>query len=652
MTESADRRSATARAGHDHGGPGADAADAAGTDDGPRADGRGLTRFTDFGALVDGVAVGLAVVDPAGVLVHVNAAYCTMHGATEEQLLGRAVTDLILEQDRPGKEAPAPALLTGEVSHFVMEERHVRLDDGRVRWVQVTVAPLWDDAGELTAIVATCQDIDARKQADEQLAAATWLRRIAGRIARLGAWSIDVSGDVVQWSPEIAEMLKTDPDLAVDGERTLSYYAPADRRRVAEAIARCADDGTPFDLEAEVQTEQGSRLHVRVVGEPRHAEDGTIMGVVGTFQDITPLARARAASRRASEQLASTLQSMSDAVVTYDAEWRITYLNPAAERLTGLLRSQLLGEVVWEALPALAGTEVESLYRRAVATGAPLTIDRFHFTPLDRTYRLSALPAEEGGLTVYLRDISTEVEEEQRLRTLAAAEHQAAEELRSVDRMKNAFITAVSHELRTPLTVVRGIADTLVRLRDSHDTELRARIEDALAEHARRLGALLDELLDTDRLVRGALSADREPVDLPALVQRVVDESAVAHRAEVTMPGSLVVRVDPVLVERSVRNLLENAAKYAPDGPVVVEVERDGAGGFVLAVSDHGPGIPIAHAERIFEPFHRVLEHHQPGTGIGLSLVAEFARLHGGRAWADTDRDRGARIVVEVPAAA
>jgi signal transduction histidine kinase len=200
--------------------------------------------------------------------------------------------------------------------------------------------------------------------------------------------------------------------------------------------------------------------------------------------------------------------------------------------------------------------------------------------------------------------------------------------------------------------VVRGMADTLLRLRDSTDTDLRARIEDALAEHAGRLGALLDELLDTDRLVRGSLAAERQRIDLSVLVQRVVDESAVAHRALVRMPGAFVADLDPVLVERSVRNLLENAAKYAPEGPVTVQVDSDGSGGFVLAVSDEGPGIPIEHAERVFEPFHRVLDHHQPGTGIGLSLVAEFARLHGGRAWADTDRDRGARIVVEVPAAA
>jgi PAS domain S-box-containing protein len=614
------------------------------------ADAGDAPAFVDFAGLVDGVAVGLVVVSPDGRLVHVNPAYCAMHGATAEQLLGRPVLDLIVPEDRTGKHATDPALLSGEVSHFVMEERHRRLDDDRVRWVQVTVSPLWEQ-GVLTHLVATCQDIDARKQAEEQLIAATWLRRAAGRIARLGAWSIDVPGFAVQWSPEIGEILEARPDAHPDASRALRYYLPDDRRRIAAAIARCAEDGTPFDLDAGVETERHTRLDVRVVGEPRRAPDGRIVGVVGTFQDITPLARARAASRRASEQLASTLRTMSDAVVTYDADWRITYLNPAAERLTGMDRSQLLGEVVWDVLPGLAGTEVERIYRRAAATGDAVLAERFHFEPNGRTYRLSVLPATDGGLTVYLRDISAEVEEEQRLRTLAAAEHQAAEELRAVDRMKNAFITAVSHELRTPLTVVRGMADTLLRLRDSTDVALRARIEDALAEHAQRLGSLLDELLDTDRLVRGSLVAERQPVDLAALVQRVMDQSAVAHRAQLQMPDVLVADLDPVLVERSVRNLLENAAKYAPEGLVSVQVDPDGAGGFVLAVTDEGPGIPAEHAERIFEPFHRVLDHHQPGTGIGLSLVAEFARLHGGRAWADTDRDRGARIVIEVPGA-
>lgn len=84
------------------------------------------------------------------------------------------------------------------------------------------------------------------------------------------------------------------------------------------------------------------------------------------------------------------------------------------------------------------------------------------------------------------------------------------------------------------------------------------------------------------------------------------------------------------------RNLLENAGKHAPQGPILLRLERLGVQGFRVEVEDDGPGIPDDALERIFDAFHRLDdEHPQPGTGVGLALVADFARIHGGRAWAD-----------------
>lgn len=105
-------------------------------------------------------------------------------------------------------------------------------------------------------------------------------------------------------------------------------------------------------------------------------------------------------------------------------------------------------------------------------------------------------------------------------------------------------------------------------------------------------------------------------------------------------------------IERIVTNLLENTAKYAPGSHVEVRVCHHGEQGFRMEVIDDGPGIPPAERERVFEAFHRGNANDpRPGTGIGLALVAEFARLHGGRAWAEPS-DHGAHLVVEAPSAA
>src|SRR5690606_26170792 len=124
---------------------------------------------------------------------------------------------------------------------------------------------------------------------------------------------------------------------------------------------------------------------------------------------------------------------------------------------------------------------------------------------------------------------------------------------------------------------------------------------------------------------------DLEPVDAVAAIRHVLEASAVASRAQLEAPAELTLRTDRGRLELIVRNLLSNVAKYAPVGPVRVRATALAGGGLRLDVIDRGPGIPVSERQAVFKPFHRAAFHHpRPGTGIGLSLVARFADLHGG----------------------
>ena len=250
-----------------------------------------------------------------------------------------------------------------------------------------------------------------------------------------------------------------------------------------------------------------------------------------------------------------------------------------------------------------------------------------------------------------VQDVTEQRQFEGELRRALQTEQEAAEQLRHLDHLKDAFLGAVSHELRTPLTVLRGLAETLQR----HDAELdaptRARIQAALVEQSSRLGDLVTDLLDLNRLVHHDHAATRpRPVDLCRVLREAVEQHPDAARVRLELPEHLEIGVDPVHVERIVVNLIDNANKYAPEGPVVIRLSAGAEGRVCLDIRDQGPGIPPWALERVFEPFFRAdNEHPQPGTGVGLALVAEFARLHGGSAWAENPHEGGARIVVELP---
>jgi len=232
-------------------------------------------------------------------------------------------------------------------------------------------------------------------------------------------------------------------------------------------------------------------------------------------------------------------------------------------------------------------------------------------------------------------------------------EREATQRLRALDDMKNTFLEAVSHDLRTPLTSILGSALTLEQAGTSIAQEDAVDLLRRIAANARKLERLLSDLLDLDRLQRGIISPQRRPTDIAELVAQAVQESDLlgGRSVVVDVPEPLVANLDAAKVERIIENLLANAARHTPPGSRVwVSARREDAG-VLLAVEDEGAGVPLELREAVFEPFRQGPgpSEHSPGVGVGLSLVARFAELHGGAAWVEDRPGGGASFRVYLP---
>jgi signal transduction histidine kinase len=246
-------------------------------------------------------------------------------------------------------------------------------------------------------------------------------------------------------------------------------------------------------------------------------------------------------------------------------------------------------------------------------------------------------------------------EREQELKDSLRRELAAADRLRAADALKDTFLRAVSHDLRTPLTAMLGVAVTLERTRLNLPREQALDLVAMLVEKTRKLERLLKDLLDLNRLEEGVLEPNRSLTDVRELVHRVVTEVDQLAGWPIDIEAEPIQAfIDGPKVERIVENLLLNTTRHTPPGTRVwVKALARGAD-LELIVEDAGPGVPAELAGTIFEAFRRggaaaPTVAHARGVGIGLSLVARFAALHGGHAWVDERWGGGAAFHVLLP---
>ncbi|MBO9171002.1 sensor histidine kinase KdpD [Rhizobium sp. L245/93] len=226
------------------------------------------------------------------------------------------------------------------------------------------------------------------------------------------------------------------------------------------------------------------------------------------------------------------------------------------------------------------------------------------------------------------------------------------------DRLRSALLTSISHDLKTPLAAILGAAGTLRDYLDSMTAEDRADLLSTIVDESERLNRFIANLLDMTRIGSGAMEPNSALYFIEDIVGSALRRSAkilAHHQTQLQIAADLpMVRVDPVLLEQVFFNLLDNAAKYAPEGSTISIRSWANPYNVFVEVADEGPGIPGDDLERVFDTFYRVRKGDQvrAGTGLGLSICRGFVEAMGGTVTAANRIDRaGAAFTIRLPRA-
>jgi len=476
------------------------------------------------------------------------------------------------------------------------------------------------------------------------------LLSMASRLGRLGAWEVELPSLHVTWSEELCIIHDMPPGYSPSFDDAVAFYVPQDRATFAGAFSACVRDGRPFDLELQIVTAAGRRVSVRSIGEAARDASGAITRVQGAFQDITDGKLAEEEIRHLAEQLTTTLESITDALVTVDSSWCFTYVNHEAERVLHRSRAELLGTNMWDQFPQGRGSPFEAAYAQALSEGHTVEITEF-YPPLDTWLEIRAYPAQRGGLTIYFRDVGErQAAQDEILRLNAELEQrvkQRTAQLEMANQELQAFSYSVAHDLRAPLAAIGGFGHALEKELGTEPGERARHYLRRMRAGVVRTSEMIDALLSLAQLSRAELRW--EAVDLTAMAElsaRGCREAAPARAADFDIQPGMTAHGDPRLLQLVLDNLIGNAWKFTTrTARARIEVRADAGleGETAYSVRDNGVGFETAYAHNLFGAFQRLHPQSEfAGSGIGLANVRRIISRHSGRVWAHSHPGEGA----------
>lgn len=521
-----------------------------------------------------------------------------------------------------------------------------------MRTFLTTKGPLRDVDGNAIGLYGISRDITERKKAERVLREREEDLNRAQIVGHIGSWRLDVRHNQLTWSDENHRIFSVAIGTPLTYETFLARVHPDDRAYV-DRMWQAALRGESYNIEHRLLLDCEVKW-VREKAELEFDQDGILLGGFGITQDITDIKLAERALRDSEErfQLAAEISRFG----TWD--WNVR----SNEIIWSRGHYEILGYQVGE-VPSSYQAWADRVHPDDLAR-IEAEIDRCMRERLDYVVEFRVVWPDASVHWMSSRGRFEYDQDGVCLRMVGAlvditSLKQAELTLREADQRKDEFLAMLAHELRNPLTPIRNAAHVLGRL-DLAEPRLQW-VRGIIERQVDHLTHLVDELLDVSRIARGKIALKRTRVELTELVRQTRESvasimSAKNHRFEVRIPEEpLVLDGDLVRLVQILQNLLNNAAKYTPDGGHIELLANPRGKEIEIEVRDNGMGISASLLPAVFDLFRqgeRTLDRSQGGLGIGLTLVRQLVEMHGGRVTASSPGPGlGAGFSVRLPLA-
>jgi len=581
-----------------------------------------------------------------GVITSWNSGGEKIYGYTEQEIIGKNISILI----PPNQENELVDLLKkirsgNEISHY--ETKRIR-KDGIIIKVSLALSPIKNETGKIIGIATLSRDITGNR-------ASTYARSL-----------IEASLDpLVTISPEGKITDVNEATVKITGHERENligtdfsdYFTEPQKAR--EGYKQVFEKGFVADYPLTIHHKSGKLTDVLYNASVYKDEKGNVLGVFAAARDIT-------AQKQASQYARSLIEASLDPLVTISVEGKITDVNAASAKVTGLEREHLIGtdfsDYFTEKQKAREG--YKQVFEKGFVADYPLTIHHKSGKLTDVLYNASVYKDEKGnvlGVFAAARDITGQKKYEEELIIKNEELGKAKELAEHLSSVKDEFLASMSHEIRTPLNGIIGF--TKILLRDDLPERQKKQME-AIKTSSDILLVLINDILDLAKIEAGKMTIESTELKLADLVNSILGtfeirfqekELKISKQYDNSIPKILV--GDPVRINQVLLNLLSNSVKFTPNGGQiginVNIIQQDIDKSLIeFVISDSGIGIPEEKLESIFEPFTQSSEdtaRRYGGTGLGLSIVKRLVDLMGGTVSIKSTVSVGSTFTITLP---
>jgi PAS domain S-box-containing protein len=604
-----------------------------------------------------------------GKFISVNKAFCNMLGFTEEELMELTFRDVTYLDDRSADVEAVRRLREDQIQKHTTEKRY-QTKNGKVIWVSRSMTKIYSETDQSYNALAMVKDITERRLAEKELSESQEMFSKAFQVGPAGMTITCISdGKFINANESFCKMFEFDLNEVIGHSSTeLNMWSPEERKKI---IQQQIESGGLKNHELIAQAKSGKLIYllfssreIIIKGETCH---------LTTLIDITDRKQAEEELRESRASLDAALASMTDAVFISDTSGKFIEFNDAFATFHRFRNKAECAKTLAEypdflevflpngKLAPLDMWAVPRALRGETVSNAEYTLHRKDTGETwVGSYSFSPIRDKDGvivGSVVVGRDITELKQAEEKIRELNdELEKRVIErtsQLEAANKELESFSYSVSHDLRSPLRHINGFAEILTKQYSDQLSEDARKHLNTITGSAKKMGALIDDLLSFSRTGRAELKKSTLKMNL------VIDDALAQVKLQLK-DRNIEWRISPLpevngdynLMRMVWINLLDNAVKYTQTKEqAVIQIGfKDDKRETVFYIQDNGVGFDMKYAQKLFGVFQRLHSNSDfEGTGIGLANIQRIILRHGGRTWAEAETDKGATFYFSIP---